>query len=559
MHLYPDLQDLARLHPDDGDDVQGRPPYQITPEDIDLYHKSPGPGDEVPAINVGGRTQTSFKIIELYRQLVHHDKKDNLSEVTDGNIGESRWHKRVVIPKYAKGHHYWGKRWTPMRRLTSFLSNYKEMFNELTGKMDQAFPRAKSYIMGKVSSKNDFDDTNLEISDLSEEESGFIKTLADDVKKGGFERYASLLEMGEKYAKTLKIHVVPGRVRHARMESKAFGYTHLFIMDDSPVLLIKYPDFGQANFFDHRGCIFLKDEEGRPVRNKRGRKVELCMQLDGINKRGTVLENYLKPYSTEYDFTQGMPEKLHYKWGRIAYYLRKARVYNLHRYNMQELKDPATRESIFYKGIVLHEFLHYRNSTIPAASEVLSSGMNDASQIYDRLLDELLEPAEITENLMGGWLLHSGRALIGMGEVVEKTARHFIENLSDPYDRNHVAGTYLVYLQAVALEGEMVAEEKLRERRRVLRMNGGDENTDPQCRDLERSLHFVRQLAILAVDAEERLIEDEVYSVLFDKEDLKEFEWATEEDLILNRNEIGQNGLLRREERQFVREKEEQD
>lgn len=495
--LYPQLQEIADLHADDGEDSPGEVPYHISPSDIDAYYRSPGPGDSIPAITVDGEPLTAFEIVELYRQLAYFDKRDDGAGRLDGRIGASEDERQVTIPQYAMGHHYWGPEWTIGRRLSLFISLYREIYDSEMAKVDISFPNAKSYTEGNA------DMEARQTRFLNQKEEKKIRTFTDEIRRAGHGTYASLIEDSMKYMRVREIFVPAEKREQAYMEAKHFGYTQLFDLGSEPVIsLIAYPQFGQKyNFFGERRCTWMTTAAGE--------KITRCMPLVGLNNRNDALDSFVDLYCKGADVRERKGATLDYKWARMSHYMRRARVYNYLRYDIPELRDDKKLQAFFQKAVILHESIHYRNA----------------------------QPASFIESFMGGHF--------GIDGILD-----FFHNIGDPYHRNHVMGYYYVQLQRVALERKIVVRREINELKRLHETGDEGECQCTRCKDLRARLHFLTQLGILAEDAEERLIEDEIYSIFFKPSQLSEACAGSPRDLALNRNEVEE--LLPREERKRI-------
>lgn len=504
--LYPHLQEIARLNADD--DPPGEVPYHISPADMDLYYKSPGPGDDIPAIMINGRSLMAFEIVELYRQLAYFDKHDDEAGRLDGRIEASEDERQVTIPQYAMGHHYWGPEWTIDRRLSFFISLYREIYDSEMGKVDITFPNAKSYTEGNADRearqtrplRQKEENEKKEKKKKRKEEKEKILELIDEIKCAGHETYASLIGESMKYMRVREILVPAEKREQAYMEAKSFGYTQLFPRgNESVISFLAYEQFGQKdNFFGERRCAWMTTAAGE--------KITRCMPLDGLNIRNDALDSFVELYCKGEDVREKRGEALDYKWARMSHYMRRARVYNYLRYDIPELRDDKKLQAFFQKAVILHESIHYRNA----------------------------QPVSVFESFLNGHF--------GIDEIL-----NLLRNINNPYYRNHIMGYYYVQLQRVALERSIVVRREINELKRLHNAGGDGECQCSKCKDLRSRLHFLTQLGVLAEDAEERLIEDEIYSIFFKPSQLSEACAGSPRDLALNRNEVEE--LLPREER----------
>lgn len=492
--LYPHLQDIANLHADDGDDSPDGVPYHISPSDIDAYHRSPGPGDSISAITIDGRPLTAFEIVELYRQLAYFDKHDDEAGRLDGRIDASVDERQVTIPQYAMGHHYWGPEWTIDRRLSFFVSLYREIYDSEMAEVDLAFESAMGYTEGNV------DREAQQTRFLNQKEEEKILTFIDEIRCTGHETYASLIEESMKYMRVREILLPAEKREQAYMEAKHFGYTQIFDLGSEPVIsLIAYPQFGQKyNFFGERRCTWMTTAAGE--------KITRCMPLVGLNNRNDALDSFVGLYCKGEDVRERKGAALDYKWARMSHYTRRARVYNYLRYDIPELRDDKKLQAFFQKAVILHEALHFRN-------------------------------AQPLESLLEGDL--------SVGNILD-----ILRNITNPYYWNHLKGSYYVYLQRVSLERSIVVRREINKLKRLHNSGDDGECQCAKCKDLRSRLHFLTQLGILAEDAEERLIEDEIYSIFFKPSQLSEACAGSPKDLALNRNEVEE--LLPREERKRI-------
>lgn len=497
--LYPHLQEIARLNADDGDDSPGEVPYHISPSDIDAYYRSPGPGDSISAIMIDGRPLTAFEIVELYRQLAYFDKHDDEEGRLDGRIDASVDEGQVTIPQYAMGHHNWGPEWTIGMRPGFFLSLYPEMYlsevNELEKKQpDKRFENAESYTEGNA------DREAKQTRPLGSAENEKILEFIDEIRDAGHETYAKLIEDSVKYMRVREILLPAEKREQAYMEAKHFGYTQLFDLgNESVISLIAYPQFGQKyNFFGERRCTWMTTAAGE--------KITRCMPLVGLNNRNDALDSFVGLYCKGEDVRERKGAALDYKWARMSHYMRRARVYNYLRYDIPELRDDKKLQAFFQKAVILHESIHYRNA----------------------------QPASFFESFISGHF--------GIGGILD-----FFHKIGDPYHRNHVMGYYYVQLQRASLERSIIVRRDINKLKRLHNSGNDGECQCAKCKDLRSRLHFLTQLEILAEDAEERLIEDEIYSIFFKPSQLSEACAGSPKDLALNRNEVEE--LIPREER----------
>lgn len=522
MGLYPDLIKVARLHQDDGDTDPVEPPYQMTPEDLDKYNSTFT--FLRPDIKIKGRQPTIFEMVELYRHLVYYDKADG---ALDGNIGKSQHDETVTIPFYAEGYHYWGESWQPLNRLTAFLDSLPPgMLNEVIKEFEHP-----DFELSKSSALDTVKDFNEKGKLPTEKERKFIRDLIQEVSEDGFVEYSDLLKLLEADDfRLVRIHdhyVIPDITERSGVEAKEFGYVDIYDFgDDSKVFFVRYPQFGQkGNAFASRDVTVLYNSQKKPV--------ERWAPLAGWNEWREAYQDNLERYAKEKPLRveNGKSERERdYKWARIGYYLRRARVYNIlryelwckkkgedekvaHRFGTMDGKKVKFRLGIeqekFFRCVVLHEALHYRNIKAPRT-------MPDLINIKTMLPTIL--------NLM----------------------RYGGKN----YDVYHFIGNFLVHLQRVADEGWRDFKIKRAKLCDKLEKEGKDPANDPTCQKINRYLGLLEQLRILAVDAEERLVEDEVFSVLFTEEvkegRVRKPDWYDPKALILNKNEIE---LLMREEK----------
>ena len=464
--LYPKLQEIARLTGDDGDFSTTDSPYQISPNDIEKYYK-----DRVEPLTIKGRELTPFEIVELYRQLVILDKRDgNL----DGKISPLKKKDNVYLPRFAHGYQYWGKEWTPERRLNVFVSIYSHIINPLLKDVDLRFPNARNYLSGKI------DSSKTRIRPLRNQEKEFVLGVASDLRQKEKPQYADLIEESVDKMAVLNVFAIPETREPAHTQASAFGYSHLFpLSSEKEILLMAYPQFKQWNFFDRRHCAKIGE-------------VERCMPLVGLNTRKDILSDYLKPYSLGEDLTNGDPGMFGYKWFRIPQYLLRARVYNYLKY------DQDIPQDIFFKMLVLHEALHHRNGSF-----YISRKTSD----------------------------------------VFKTTKIFLKSFVDPYIRNTIKGEYYVLLQRAALEKIRTLTMEIEDMTRSKACF--DEDPQRYADGLRGQIAFLEQLSALASEAEENVIEQEVYDVFFGEANLHEHKWTDEKGQILNPNEVE---LIRRED-----------
>lgn len=464
--LYPRLQEIAHLTRDEGDLSPTAIPYQISPDDIQEYYKS-----RREPLTIGGRELTLFEIVELYRQLVLFDKKDGN---IDGKIGTPKDKETVYLPRFAHGYHYWGKGWTPEKRVDLFIETYRSSFDELMKTVNQKFPNARSYLEGKI------DSSRTRIRSLRNEEKEFVHKTAEGLRNNQKPQYADLLEKALDVMNVLSVYTAPEMREPAYTQASSFGYSHLFPADgENQILLISYPQFKQWNFFDRRHCAKI---EG----------VERCMPLVGLNTRKDVIRNYLKVYSLGEDLLDGNEKTFGYKWARMSQYLLRTRVYNYFKYAQDIPQD------LFFRMLVLHETLHYRNSSLGLMYK--TSGSTEKVKLL----------------------------LLG---------------LTDPYICNIIKGEYYVNIQRSAMERKLELTMEIEDLKQA-NAHLGPEKTE-YIDQLRGQISFLEQLGSLAGEAEENIIENEVYDVFFGAENLREHPWATETTQILNPNEVE---LIKREE-----------
>lgn len=480
--LYPYLIEIARLSKDEGDDIPGRPPYHITPNDMSLYNKKLK-SKSVSPIKINGEELTPFEVVELYRQLVYQDRQGEagskyFEKAEDGEIEENRFNKDVVLPTLSKGHHYWGKEWTQAQRLSTLIEFTSDRFHDVVEKRDPKFRMLRGYL-----SRNE-ESPNIEPRHLYPKEIKFIRDTAQKVKMNGFEKFACLIEEVNDQMRVIEIRFPAEKVKNAHMESKAYGYTPLFLspVDEAGanIYFPTYPQFGQRYLFDERGCAVFKPSDGEPF--------EKCLNLDGVNARSSVLSRFEAYFSGELAPDAGL--------ARNSYYLRKARVY------LRFRKDKNLTPEQFYNLNVVHETLHLLNST---------------SHEHDH------GPSDLN-------LFHGVREFLGV--------------MTDQFSASQIVGNYYVFVQRVALDGRMNAEADFQD----MKCNN-DKNWEQksiQCGKKNNEIRYLEQIRMNAEDAEEEYIEELVYKILFPKENIKDYNWGDERNIILNPNEI--EGLIPAEE-----------
>jgi hypothetical protein len=481
--LYPSLVQVARLHQDEGDDRGDVPPYQITTSDLEAYF-SLTRSKKMPAISIGGRTLTAFEIVELYRHLVYFDTVDSRSGMRDGAIKDTRDNELVTLPALARGYHFWGDQWTPARRLSFFLSTYGSTYVRIKKEtnLDPQFPYSR------MLEDNHADVRNTDTRPLHDYEWKFIEDLSAEINNKGFPEYSELLCGNKENFQVLEIRIAKGQKNTASaMEAREFGFTSLFAVNgdtDTPIYLVSYPQYGQRENVFAKRCRYSSGKD--------------CKPLVGLNSRKDAIGEYVGPYSKGESLSVN-GDSPDYKWRRMPGYLENARVYNYLRYDMN------IDQYEFFKGAVLHEALHKRNTMKP---------------------DVLVRLSNLST---------------AIGEV----KRIFRSGLSR-YEYSHLLGYYLTNLQANAFEAKLILKARLGACVTRVKEEGRDPNTDSECVKIKADLQYMQQLQILAADAEEKTVEDEVYSTIYADKELHEYRWASEEGLTLNPNEIE---LLRREER----------
>lgn len=317
------------------------------------------------------------------------------------------------------------------------------------------------------------------------DEGKFITDFAKQLDDRGFQNYGDMLRQGIKYMRVLNIYIEP-KSKTPYTEAKERGFTYIFSIHSQPTIyLINYPELGQTHFFRPRYC---KEVNGR----------KRCVPFVGKNTRGDVINAYLRPYVEGIDIARGKRgERLEYKWSRMPFYLSKARIYNYFRYDLPQL-DSALFKT-YARLLVLHETIHFRNTRNP----------------------------------------------FGNGSIFG-ALKHLSGQISDPYTAYHANGYHLMQVQRIALEGYLTTKRKLEDS--IERAPEGG-RTKEEALELNRLFYrfcIADQLLTLVEEAAEALVEEEVYGILFDRKDLKEFRWMPDEkELVLNPNEIE---LLRREE-----------
>lgn len=485
MGLYSRLQDIARMNPDEGDMRSGSPPYKITPEDINVNLQKQRDLGDSGSLKIDGVELKPFEIVELYRQLCVFDKKDGRF---DGKMNYPMFGERVTLPLVAKGHHFWGDEWTPINRLMTFITANASTVSTMMQEVDRDFKVAKGFTMASIDRTrtrtrplmfNVEDDADLS----TYSESQYIEDIARELDARGFEGYASLIDEARGYMAVLEVYIVPELRMSPEMEAKDFGYTHLFNLgNESAIKIMTYPQLGESEIYMTRRPAALTTLDGI--------EVERFVHLVGEDSRAKIFEEFLKPYYQGRPIADTSEERLSERWKKISHYLRRARVYNYTRY------DHEITPALFKKMLILHESLHYRNSHVP---EVVGA-LRDAKTYVEKII-------------------------------------HVARHMADPYERNHALGAILVELQAISLEASLQVYIKLDSLCKDMAKRDLNPADDPECRRLLEEYRCLEQLRVLAEDAEERLVEDEVYSVFFKADDLQEFDRAFDEErLVLNPN-----------------------
>ena len=486
--IYARLIEIARLRKDEGD-VDGRPPSTISPADIVMWGAKRR-NEGLPGIKIDGRSLNIFEVVELYRQLVYYDRigKTKLFHkgvedcVLERDTDESRKTKDknlyVHVPNIPEGYQYWGKDWTPQVRLTVFINFYSEFLMEMSKKVDPNFPRAEAYVNGLRQKVDD-------IRPVDEKEMKFIEEFAKEIENRNGGKYSKHLIESIPKIRILEILVPAEHVGEAAYESKVYGYTHLFTTDGEPAIYFPiYRQFGQKYFYDERNC--------KRLRNINKEEFPACMPLVGLNDRNEALDQHIRLYEEGKYFTRGDQE---YKWGRMDTYLHKRRVYNYFRY---DVNIPA---KLFSKMLILHESLHERNA--------------ESSENVEEHLKIKSPPAVLIETMIESF-----------------------KNITDPYERYHAGGAMCVYLQRFALEGKETVKSEKNKVCRELRKKPDDRELMEKCDRLDTELNFFEMLNKLAAEAEERMVEDEVYEVVFGS-NIPEIKYVKDErDLIQNPNEM---------------------